>query len=175
MKMFCSMATVTGWAMGMASTLAAGDAHAVTQARNFHTNSPAICQPASPLFDHSIRKRPLAVQNEGTRHAFVTCSLITQGGSITRVGMWASAFDDASHTLSCTGVTGYNTGPNFVAVKTIQISASGPPDVAIVWQAEDFGSGRVVFPSHLFSVSCSLPPGVSLNDMYVEFSEDVGN
>ena len=31
------------------------------------------CQPALPTFDGSIRKRPKAVQNEGTSIAFITC------------------------------------------------------------------------------------------------------
>ena len=33
-----------------------------------------VCQPALPAFDGNIRKRPLAMMNEGTSNAFVTCA-----------------------------------------------------------------------------------------------------
>ena len=39
----------------------------------------AICQGALPAFETQIRKRPLALQNEGEANAFVTCSFNNPG------------------------------------------------------------------------------------------------
>jgi hypothetical protein len=172
MKSFCSMAA--GGAMAIACALAAGSAQAVTVQRSFLANAPAFCQASLHAYDVHLRKRPLAIQNEGTSNAFVSCSLLGQDShpwSTTKVAIWATNNDDAPHTLTCTGISGYNTGPNIAVVKTINIPASGqgPPDVAVAWLPEDGVLGR------LFSVSCILPPGVSLNDIMIDFIEDVGN
>ncbi len=42
-----------------------------------HT-APKNCQPALPLDDAAVRKKPLAVQNEGIATAFITCSFKKQ-------------------------------------------------------------------------------------------------
>lgn len=175
MKTFCSAATIAGLAMGIASTLVAGNAQAVSQGRYIYANATAFCQPALPTFDGNIRKRPLAVQNEGSSNAFITCSLLAQGlNTITLAGIYAASNDGAAHSLTCTGITGYNTGTNEAVVKTVELPASGG-QVQLVWEAGDFDGAPAVFPSSLFNVSCNLAPGVGLNDIYTSFSEDVGS
>lgn len=56
------------------------DADAATLPRVSATNPAGICQGALPAFETAIRKRPLAVQNEGDSTTFVTCSFTAQGG-----------------------------------------------------------------------------------------------
>lgn len=47
--------------------------------RTLYVNASAHCQAALPVFDGLIRKRPLAVVNEGQAGAFVTCAIPMQG------------------------------------------------------------------------------------------------
>jgi hypothetical protein len=151
-----------------------GAASAVTQSRIFQANSTALCQSAMPVFDGLIRKRPLAVQNEGSSDAFVTCSFLEQGiKAITAAQVWASSHDGAAHTLTCVGITGFNGGPNEYVAENVTLAATGEPGY-LFWEAAQFAGSASTFPSSYFSVSCKLPPGVSLNQLQLNFTEDVG-
>lgn len=172
------LATAVAVAAGL---LSAGNASAATSARQFATNPTGICQGALPAFETAIRKRPLAVQNEGTQTAFVTCSFTSQGTfgasatNPTRVELYLNSTSGAATPISCTGVTGYasSTTSQYV-IKNASAPANGG-QTAVAWTAADFTpAGGTTFPSGLFSVSCSLPPGAAINDGYVIFAEEIG-
>ena len=155
-------------------------AGAETQNRVFGTNPAGICQGALPAFETAIRKRPLAIQNEGSTTAFITCSFTSQGewgGSArnpTRVSVFVNNASGAAVPLSCTGVTGYATqSSSHYVVKQVNLTA-GTGQHVMNWVPADFQEGATLFPSGLFSISCGLPPGVAINDSYVHFSEEVG-
>ena len=180
MKRFNAMSSTMVAACLLALGLIPGQASAAVQTRVFSGNANAWCNSATPASDGFIRKRPLAVQNEGTSDAFVTCTFISQyptvsyaGSAVTQVKIWAQSFDGAAHTINCTGVSGYPGFAQYI-VKSINVDASGAQFVAN-WNAADFMNAPAVFPSNLFSLSCHLPPGAALNDMYVSFTDDVGN
>jgi hypothetical protein len=79
------------------------------------------------------------------------------------------------HSLTCTGVSGYLTGPNEFVTKTISLDAAGSL-TGIIWFAGDFAGSPTVFPSQgQFSASCNLEPGVALGVYFVNGTEDVGN
>lgn len=154
------------------SMLAAGALHAGggIQSVSHPTN---YCQSALPVFDGNIRKRPQAVQNEGTGGAFVTCSYPsgegrTSGGSATtRVWQYFINNSDAPVTINCTGVAGH---PGDEADQFIPKSLILNPDELdeISWLAEDFEGAPAVFPEQgNFSISCNLPPGAGLAQAYV--------
>lgn len=148
--------------------------HAVVQERIFQAGPTALCQSALPVFDGVIRKRPLAVQNEGSEQAFVTCSFITQGQiAINYAALWAASNDGTAKSLTCTGVTGFKSGPNQFVTRTIDLPASGIQQ-SVVWMPFDFVGTSGVFPSSHFSVSCALPPGAGINQLQLLFNEDVG-
>ncbi len=161
------------------ASMGASDAGAVTQSRTWTQNAVGPCQAALPAFEGQIRKRPLALQNEGTGTAFVSCAFSAAGssdlvsGSITRVYVYAASIDGAAHTISCTGVTGFNTDQNQFVVKTATLSADGSQS-RMQWNVSDFSDSPAVFPRSTFSVSCRVDPGVGLNDTHVQFNEDVG-
>lgn len=173
-----SVLLVSSLVLAMGTVFAAGDAEAVTQTRRFAQNPTDVCQSALPVFDGQIRKRPKAVQNEGTSGAFITCSWTSQGNfgadasNPTSVTIWFAVNDGEADTVSCTGVNGYNTGTNRTFVRTAALAASGG-QTSMTFLPADF-AGTTTFPSGLFSVSCSLNPGVGINDSYVNFVEDVG-
>ncbi|MEO6138716.1 MAG: hypothetical protein ABIP11_08660, partial [Luteimonas sp.] len=95
-------------ATSLASAFASGDASAVTKQRSFVQNATGACQSALPVFDGQIRKRPLAVQNEGTSAAFVSCSFMDTDRSVngvTDVFLYADNNTSSSVTVNCTLVT----------------------------------------------------------------------
>lgn len=151
---------------------AAADRQIASQAVNY-------CQSALPVFDGNIRKRPLAVQNEGTGTAFVTCSYPSGegrgiGGSVTtQVWQYFINNADGDLTVNCTGVSGVTLENAQFIVKSNVVPAGASS--VLVWSAEDFAGAPAVFPSHsVFSISCSLPPGAGLRQSYVNSDENVG-
>lgn len=142
--------------------------------RVFSANATSYCQAALPVFDGNIRKRPLAVQNEGAEAAFVTCAFTAQSSGLGPVTVIAANTGSSDATLTCTGVTGYNTGSNEYASKTIVVPASGWQGMQ--WTGADFDGAPALIPgSGLFGISCKLPPGVGIGNSSVSFSEDIGN
>ena len=158
-------------AIAIAATMTAGDAQAVVRQRALFTNPVGICQAALPAFEGQIRKRPLAIQNEGTSNAFVTCAFTSQAEA-TSVVMYFAGFDNLAHDVTCTGVTGFNRGLNQFVTKTVTLPASDSSSLA--WAPADFAGGSSTFPDARFSVSCNLAPGVGINDAGIAFNEDVG-
>ncbi len=177
MKSFKSAFSVTGLVLAIGASMAAGDAMAAAQTRVFFANATSYCQTSLPTFDGNVRKRPLAVQNEGTTNAFVTCSFLMQTGGTTastptRVDVWAQNQTAAAQDLTCTMVTGFATGTNQFVTKTVTLAANGVQNV-LSWVPANFTGG--VFPDgDPLSISCNLLPGVGINDSYVTFPEDVG-
>lgn len=135
-------------------------------------NATAICQGALPSFEGSIRKRPLAVQNEGTTNAFVTCSFVTMydrndQAAVSYFGVYLSNAATVARTVTCTGVAGYNTNPsNQYLSKTVTVAPGGQLQTQLIFGIAD--NGNVGFLP-VVSVSCNLPAGVGINDTYVGY------
>jgi hypothetical protein len=147
---------------------------AVTKSRVLGAGPTALCQSALPVYDGLIRKRPLAVQNEGTKSAYVTCSFVTQDvKTITYAEVWAASNDGTPKTLTCVGVTGFQSGPNQYVALAVDLPANGVQQ-DIGWDPFMFTGGSSTFPSSHFSISCLVAPGVSLNQLELAFDEDVG-
>ncbi len=157
----------------VAAAVVPGNAQAVASSRSFYTNAVGVCQASAPQYDEQIRKRPQAIQNEGTAGAWVNCAFISQGFTITSVNVYARNTKGFDQAITCTGVTGYVTGTTENVVKSIVLPAGGAQN-HMLWVGADFSGGASTFPAGLFGISCYLPPGVGLNDAYVNFSEDVG-
>lgn len=156
-----------GAALGMllgAPAFAADEQHTLSA-------SPADrCQGALPSFEGSLRKRPLAVQNEGTSSAFITCAFAVESRqSLAGSQSLSTWFYNANATdveLTCTAVTGYQTGTNEYVSDSVTIPA-GEQD-QIFWTDADFAEGI----DGLVSISCNLPPGVGVNDTYINWAEN---
>lgn len=133
------------------------------------------CQPSLPVFDGNIRKRPLAVVNEGASSAFVTCSFTTVGPElenlVERYQLFVSNTGPDTVEISCTGVGGVHGGTISQAPQFIPLTLSllsGEKRFFSYFPAQFFND---VLPN-FFSVSCNLPSGTSVNDMHVFFDVD---
>lgn len=173
-----SALAVSGLVLATVAGLTCMDAQAVEIGRRFSSNATGLCQGALPAFETAIRKRPLAVQNEGASTAFVTCSFTSQGSQIAgglnpataAIFFTSQTGDDV--TINCTGVSGRQNSPNEYIPKSVVV---GGATGAIEWLAADFSGAPARFPSGLFSVSCSLPPGAAILDTRVVFFEEIGD
>ena len=132
------------------------------------------CQTSLPVFDGNVRKRPLAVQNEGTGVAFVTCSYPSPEGrepgesATTRVWQYFVNTSAAPVTVSCTGVASTNNQDSAQYVTKSRVVNPGAGEQSISWYAADFAGMPTVFPNQgAFSVSCGLPPGAGIGVAYV--------
>jgi hypothetical protein len=155
--------------------LASGFAHAgeaPTVSRTTYFNAPAHCQGALPNFEGALRKRPLALQNEGTSSAFVTCAIPTQG-RVSGLEVYVSTHNGTSSPVTCTAVTGWKGGTNHYVPKTVETDASGEWAV-FFWAPGDFVPDATAFPNGYIALSCNLAPGTGLNDFWVYSSETVG-
>jgi hypothetical protein len=155
--------------------LAPGAAQALTKIRQFQANAASLCQPALPAYEVNVRKRPLALQNEGGSDVFVTCAFTSQYGDLIRVSIAYRSLNDAAATVSCTGITG-TAHPNEANHYVTRSSAIPVVDGVLQWSGNDYDTGDGTIPgSAYFSVSCKLPPGVGITSTFIQFAEDVGD
>lgn len=159
---------------GIGLVMASGGAAAATLQRSFVQNATGACQSALPVFDGQIRKRPLAVQNEGTAPAFVSCSFMSTDRSdagMTEVYVYADNNTASSVDLTCTLVTGVSgLGPAFFP-KTLTLPANSTIN-EFLWTAADNGGEN--FDNYTTNISCNLPVGTGLSITFVYFDEEVG-
>lgn len=155
-----------------------GDASAQYAARYLVQNPTGVCQAALPVYDGQIRKRPKAIQNEGTTPAFVTCSWSTQGAfggnpsNPQSLSMGFSVNDGQPDHVSCTAVLGMQGATYPTYARGTDLHSNGGARL-LVWSPADFG-GSGTFPSGLINVSCLLNPGVGINASEFYFEEYIG-
>lgn len=155
-----------------AGVLMSGNASAVTVNRAQISHGTANCQSALPVFDGNIRKRPMAVANEGTSTAYVTCDseqIPDSGPGFTGVGVYfvnRRGADGVS--VSCTLADGaFVASAFFPKTTTIAAGASG----YITWNYTADNAGAYFRAP---ATSCALPPGVDIALTQWVFPEDVG-
>ncbi len=152
----------------------ASPAQAVSVTRNVLRMATLGCQSALPTFDTSIRKRPLALQNEGTADAFVTCGLegtFLAAPLSTSVAVKLRNNTAASVDVSCT-LTDAGPGlhnPTYFT-KTVTLAANAV-DVDLGFTSADNGGNAFIYPAF----SCALPPGIGIAATTQSYPEDVGN
>ena len=149
-------------------------AAAIEKQMEMAANAAANCQGALPNFEGSIRKRPLGVQNEGTTASFVTCSFVSQYDTgidavreVEQFDAWFVNKGSSAAEVTCTGVAGFETGADNVDLsKSVTVAPDPTLQAQIHFRADDNG-GEPFHP--LVSLSCRIPPGVGINDTYVNY------
>ena len=161
MKVLITTATLA------AAMLAVGLAQAANETNELSSNAVSHCQGALPSFEGAFRKRPLAIDNEGTSAAFLTCAFELRGtGALGHaVDVWFGNNTATPKIISCTGVQGYNGGSEAVA-KTVEVPANSQDN--ILWVDGDFEAGI----AGMLSISCHMPPGTGVNDTYAAWLEN---
>lgn len=167
--LFSALATLSMFAA--ATSDARADSNVV-----FSSGAANYCQPALPAFDGLIRTRPLAIQNEGSSNAFVTCSMAGVRGIINDeiidtadYQIYISNLNEEPVTVSCTAVAGIASNPAGQQFETKTNTIQPGDEKLFKWTNADFSG--VAMPL-LVSYSCKLPPGAAINDMYVRISDD---
>lgn len=128
-------------------------------AAEYQQNASGTCNGALPVFDQSLRFRPLAVANQGSTTAFVSCTALNLfSNPVSTFGAHIHNPTGAPVDVSCTFVTGRDSFDKFSFPKTQNFAAGA--NGFIIWNAVA-DNGGVNFED-LSSLSCNLPAGVEL-------------
>lgn len=166
-------------------------ATAVTENRLVTQTGANMCTLSVPTTDTKIRPRSTGFNNEGTTNAFVICSFNSPPGDAdastqaTNYLMYMKSMDGLTHSVDCTGVNSLKDGeaygvptPKFVTKTTVvnDSGSFGTFGVPVTFLPADFG-GTTTIPSYggVFSITCILPPQVSIKVGFSNSAEDVGN
>ncbi|MGY1459101.1 MULTISPECIES: hypothetical protein [unclassified Luteimonas] len=163
-----SVTTLFSAALLLAST---GDALAADITRFQIRAAVNVCQGSLPSFEGALRKRPLAIANEGTTGAFVGCSLEANNMFNYERTSVAAIFVNrgaAAATVNCTLVNGLlnRLTPTYFP-KSATIAPRG--EAVLNWSAPEFPDG-FEFPN----LNCSLPQGVEIGWISDVYPEPVG-
>jgi hypothetical protein len=136
------------------------------QYRHWTVNAPAMCHPALLRFDSDVRKRPLAVVNEGTSAAFVTCSLPIDMANENGIESFYAVLRNMTgspQTAKCTGVYGVDDGEAIYVTRHATVQPGQRHRLEL--EAEDFGLERL---HSRVGISCLLPAMVGVNEVGTE-------
>jgi hypothetical protein len=153
--------------------LMSGSALAVTVQRTQVQYGAGACQGNLPVSATQLRARPLAIKNEGTSSAFVSCSLAADDffGALNDFnGVAITNSTGAAVEISCTLVTGNIDFPINFFPKTGTIAANS---LGVVSWSPAADNGDVPFNNSL-NYSCLIPPGVEINGVFTNIEEEVG-
>lgn len=154
LRLSCLLFTVT------AGLAAATPAAAVVVLRKEVLLAAENCQAALPAYDGNIRKRPLAIQNEGTDSAFVTCALkgaFAAAAINTRITVRVINGTTTPKTMACTLVDGRNMALNAPVLRALSTVLAANGSAELVWTSAANG-GNYIYPA----MSCNLPPGTGI-------------
>jgi hypothetical protein len=151
--------------VAVASLLCVAPAHA-----NRWQNAVESCQGSLPSFEGSLRKRPLAISNEGSSSAFVSCSMAADLASPSGVTAVAALFTNrtaAAVTVNCTLVSGVAApfGAPVYLPKALPVAANSASVVAWTSAADNGGDAFV-----LANLNCTVPVGVEINTVQTDFT-----
>ncbi|MEP6634166.1 MAG: hypothetical protein ABJA62_08140 [Luteimonas sp.] len=130
-----------------------------------------------PVFASQLRKRPLALQNEGTASAFVNCSLMSTDRSVDGVDAVVVTADNntaAPIDITCTLVTGLSKmgTPQFFPQTITMPPNSGGLTNEFVW-SPTLNDGKP-FDNFSINLSCNLPVGAGIGITTSQFDQGVG-
>jgi hypothetical protein len=175
-----SATTVASTLLALCAGAASLGVHAAESPRQINSGPVNHCQAALPVFDGKIRKRPLAVVNEGDSNAFVTCSLSTIGPRFFSTSTFFEFYvsyngPQPSADITCTVVGGVEGGTGNAApefdTRTGTFERGAVPD-SFTYIPEQFNGDRL---PDVISFQCNLPPGGAIHDMYLRVNEDIGD
>jgi hypothetical protein len=142
--------------------LSAGAAYAPAVLATEASNATGYCQGVLPAADSQIRKRPLALRNEGTATAFVSCSIpVNFAGPNLLIDAHVINRSANPATVSCTLVDGVvaevgQTDPSYYP-RSVDLGPGGGG--LLEWWAPAFDLDTFTDTANL---SCALPPGVEI-------------
>lgn len=146
-------------------------ASAVTLDRQPLRTATGACNGALPAYEGALRKRPLAVSNEGTTSAFVSCS--TPGDELglpnDAVGLYFTNNGSTAATVNCTFVDGVKFYGVAYRPKSVELAAG--QYAPIIWLPSEY---TLTTFSRWANFNCTLPAGVEINEVITRNEENVG-
>ena len=154
-----------------------GDAQSVNAARTTQAPGGAACQLSIPTIDTGVRPKATGFRNEGTTNAVAICGIenpARDGAKAATIAFYS--LDNVAHDMSCTAVNGWpDSGSLIYSTKNVT-PASSSSGTMLQFLPTDFGGPGPYMPQEgLISVTCSLPPNVSVGYLSLDYDEDVGS
>lgn len=147
-------------------------AHAIDRPIITQAHGSGACQAALPNYEGQIRKRPLALQNEGGQLAFVSCSPVSLLGSPLHGighGLTLANLTAADITVTCPAVNGPPLGATYMP-KSVTVPAAA--HATLSWLAAD---GVDELNMYGTSFSCAIPPGIGVHQVNTRQVVDIGD
>lgn len=172
-------AITLGAAIAVTGALATGSASAVVVGKaQYNQAVGAMCQGALPNYEGSFRKRPLAIKNEGTTAAFLTCGLNSQfdasTGGVPEVILVVTNRNAAATDVSCTLVDGY-VDATIGFAEYFPLTVNVPAQNAALFDWVAAGGGGTFDPVFGFpALSCNVPANIEVNYHGQSYEEEVG-
>ena len=156
--------------------LAPGPAAAALKTQFASYNSAMACQLSLPTIDTKVAPRATGFRNDGTSGTFVICggSLPTDDSFLILGTLFFRSFDNVAHTFDCTAVTGQpdNLAQITYKTKTITLAANAPGSLG--FSPSDYGGGSALPNGFSLSITCALPPHVSILSLTTSYQQDIG-
>lgn len=139
--------------------LAAQLAPSVAHAEVYQQNASGTCQGSLPVFENSLRYRPLALANVSSSNVFVTCTSENRlGNELTEYAVYVHNTGSATGAVDCNFIPGRDSFARDKFPKSV-ILAPGQQAI-LVWTAANDNGGQNF--RDLGNLSCSLPAGVEI-------------
>ena len=149
-------------------------AHAATLPSVVQSQGGTACWLSIPTTDTKVRAKAIGFRNEGTTSAFIICAVPTPD-KFTDFYIAFLTIDGGNHAVNCTAVNGGAWDPIYVS-KSIDTQFGPNTAVQLYWNASDFGgTAGNNLPSGYMSVTCNLPPQVSVQNVYIEYRQEIGS
>ncbi len=127
------------------------------------------CQGALPNYEGNFRKRPLAVANEGSTAAFLTCGIDNPGGNndTNEVTLYVVNRTGADADISCTMVDGLVDATSAFANYYPQtITATSATSSYLDWTGD--------YSPYSQAVSCNVPAAFEVNLISGSYNDEIG-
>ena len=174
--------------LAISGFLASQSALAVTQDRVQTQTGANLCALSVPTIDTKVRPRASGFKNEGATNAFVICSFdappgadtvrgqpFNHAGLFTEVDLFLLSTDDVPRNVQCTGVNSLPTSGQQFVTKTVSV-ASSSVNAEVSFTPVDFNAASYIpWSGGAFSITCLLPPNISISFGNAYSQEDVGD
>lgn len=162
--------------IALAMMLAMGNVNATNVTKD-NGNASSMCDRALPVYDNNVRKRPLAVVNEGASPSFVNCVYRTfsntESNSITYSDVKYFAvrvynYTTEWHSVDCTGIVGTDGQMAQYMPKSQQVPPGGSR--LYTWH-HDTDNGGPFWKSNA-AVQCLLPVNTGIGETHIHFRQN---
>jgi hypothetical protein len=155
------------------ATLLSSAAPAATVQRRIFQLAPGICGANNPANDSQLRRLANGLRNSGTSTISVVCTLWGDDGTVAAASAVQLYFGNnkaTGATLACTLTMGLPLSSQTTSTKSQSVAGYGI-NALLEWNTGDYGTSG---DAQWATLQCSLPPGITLNEISMTYLEDVG-